>query len=69
MHRNLPMIFIRIAVALVFLTEGALKFLLPNELGAGRFAAIGLPFPALNWWAAQRSCSIFMPATPLSCCS
>jgi len=39
------MIFIRIAVALVFLTEGALKFLLPNELGAGRFAAIGLPFP------------------------
>jgi uncharacterized membrane protein YphA (DoxX/SURF4 family) len=39
------MIFIRIAVGLVFLTEGALKFLLPNELGAGRFAAIGLPIP------------------------
>lgn len=45
MRRNLPMILIRIAVGLVFLTEGALKFILPNELGAGRFAAIGLPFP------------------------
>jgi len=45
MQQNLPIIFIRIAVGLVFLTEGALKFLLPNELGAGRFAAIGLPFP------------------------
>jgi uncharacterized membrane protein YphA (DoxX/SURF4 family) len=29
----------------VFLLEGTLKFLLPDELGAGRFAAIGLPFP------------------------
>jgi uncharacterized membrane protein YphA (DoxX/SURF4 family) len=34
-------------VGLVFLTEGALKFLLPGELGPGRFAAIGLPFPRL----------------------
>ena len=45
MYRNLPMILVRVVVGLVFLTEGALKFLLPNELGAGRFAALGLPFP------------------------
>jgi uncharacterized membrane protein YphA (DoxX/SURF4 family) len=41
------MILIRVMVGLVFLTEGTLKFLLPAELGAGRFAAIGLPFPDL----------------------
>jgi len=29
----------------VFLTEGILKFLHPGELGSGRFAHIGLPFP------------------------
>jgi len=45
MHRNLPITLIRIVVGLVFLTEGALKFILPSELGVGRFAAIGLPFP------------------------
>jgi len=39
------MTLIRMVVGLVFLTEGALKFILPSELGAGRFAAIGLPFP------------------------
>jgi uncharacterized membrane protein YphA (DoxX/SURF4 family) len=45
MRRNLPMILIRVIVGLVFLTEGVLKFVLPSELGAGRFAAIGLPYP------------------------
>lgn len=45
MRRDLPMILIRVVVGLVFLTEGALKFLFPQDLGAGRFAAIGLPFP------------------------
>jgi len=39
------MILIRVIVALVFLTEGILKFVHPQELGAGRFAAIGIPFP------------------------
>jgi uncharacterized membrane protein YphA (DoxX/SURF4 family) len=39
------MILIRMVVGLVFLLEGVLKFLRPDELGAGRFAAIGLPFP------------------------
>jgi len=47
MQRKLPMILIRVIVGLVFLTEGILKFVLPNELGAGRFAHIGLPFPHL----------------------
>lgn len=45
MRRNLPMILIRVIVGLVFLLEGALKFVLPKELGEGRFAAIGLPYP------------------------
>ncbi|HUH63941.1 MAG TPA: DoxX family protein [Terracidiphilus sp.] len=45
MRQKLPMILIRVIVGLVFLTEGVLKFLHPQELGAGRFAAIGLPAP------------------------
>lgn len=47
MRKNLPIILIRVVVGLVFLIEGILKFLYPNELGAGRFAHIGLPFPHL----------------------
>ena len=39
------MILIRVIVGLVFLLEGVLKFVRPEALGAGRFAAIGLPFP------------------------
>lgn len=45
MRQKIPMMLIRVAVGLVFLTEGILKFLHPQELGAGRFAAIGLPAP------------------------
>jgi putative oxidoreductase len=47
MRKNLPMILIRVIVGLVFFTEGLLKFVLPGELGAGRFAHIGLPYPSL----------------------
>lgn len=32
-------------VGVVFLTEGVLKLMYPAELGAGRFAHIGLPMP------------------------
>jgi uncharacterized membrane protein YphA (DoxX/SURF4 family) len=39
------MILIRVIVGLVFILEGSLKFLRPDELGPGRFAVIGLPFP------------------------
>jgi uncharacterized membrane protein YphA (DoxX/SURF4 family) len=45
MRRNLPMILIRVIVALVFLTEGVLKFTYPGEFGAGRFERIGLMYP------------------------
>ncbi len=36
---------IRLAVGGVFLVEGILKFLYPNELAVGRFAKIGIPDP------------------------
>jgi uncharacterized membrane protein YphA (DoxX/SURF4 family) len=45
MRRKLPIVLVRLIVGLVFLVEGLLKFILPNELGEGRFALIGLPFP------------------------
>jgi len=47
MRKNLPMILIRVIVGVVFLTEGILKFARPAELGVGRFAHIGLPWPHL----------------------
>lgn len=36
---------IRLMVGAVFLSEGIQKFLAPAELGAGRFAKIGIPAP------------------------
>jgi putative oxidoreductase len=44
MRRDLPMFLIRAIVGLVFLLEGSLKFLLPEEFGVGRFIGIGLPY-------------------------
>jgi uncharacterized membrane protein YphA (DoxX/SURF4 family) len=38
-------LLIRLAVGLVFLSEGIQKFLFPEALGAGRFTRIGLPAP------------------------
>jgi putative oxidoreductase len=38
-------VLIRLMVGAVFLSEGIQKFLFPAELGAGRFAKIGLPSP------------------------
>jgi putative oxidoreductase len=38
-------VLIRALVGGVFLSEGIQKFLFPNEIGAGRFAKIGLPAP------------------------
>jgi len=38
-------VLIRLAVGLVFLSEGVQKFLFPADLGVGRFAKIGLPAP------------------------
>ena len=45
MRKDLPMILVRVMVGVVFVTEGILKFVEPGELGSGRFAHIGLPFP------------------------
>ena len=44
-RRGLSMILIRVMVGLVFVLEGSLKFICPEELGAVRFEALGLPFP------------------------
>lgn len=40
-------ILIRVMVGAVFLAEGIQKFLYPAEVGAGRFATIGIPQPEL----------------------
>jgi uncharacterized membrane protein YphA (DoxX/SURF4 family) len=39
---------IRLAVAIVFVSEGIQKFLYPAALGVGRFAKIGIPAPGLT---------------------
>jgi putative oxidoreductase len=38
-------VLVRLMVGVVFLSEGIQKFLSPTEVGAGRFARIGLPAP------------------------
>lgn len=38
-------VLVRLLVGPVFLSEGAQKFLFPAEVGAGRFARIGIPSP------------------------
>lgn len=44
-HAPRAVLLIRLMIALVFVSEGVQKFLFPQQLGAGRFAAIGIPFP------------------------
>jgi uncharacterized membrane protein YphA (DoxX/SURF4 family) len=39
-------LLIRLAVGGIFLSEGIQKFLFAAELGAGRFAKIGIPAPS-----------------------
>jgi putative oxidoreductase len=41
-------VLIRIVVGGIFLTEGIQKFLYPAELGAGRFAKIGIAIPEMT---------------------
>lgn len=38
-------LLIRVAIGCIFLSEGIQKFLLPEDVGAGRFSRIGLPNP------------------------
>jgi uncharacterized membrane protein YphA (DoxX/SURF4 family) len=40
-------VLIRLLVGIVFGSEGIQKFLLPDQLGIGRFAKIGIPFPEI----------------------
>src|SRR5687767_3491804 len=40
-------LLIRVAVGCIFLSEGIQKFLLPGQLGAGRFQKIGIPLPEI----------------------
>jgi uncharacterized membrane protein YphA (DoxX/SURF4 family) len=40
-------VLVRLLVGSVFLSEGIQKFLYPDELGAGRFAKIGIPSPEI----------------------
>jgi putative oxidoreductase len=49
MLTNAPaaVIVIRLMVGAVFLSEGIQKFLFPAEVGAGRFATIGFPWPEI----------------------
>ena len=44
-HAPAATVLIRLMVGAVFLAEGVQKFLFPAEVGAGRFAKIGLPSP------------------------
>jgi putative oxidoreductase len=41
-------IVIRLVVGAVFLSEGIQKFLLPTDLGVGRFVKIGIPAPGFT---------------------
>jgi len=41
-------VLVRLAVGAVFLSEGVQKFLFPADLGAGRFAKIGIPAPGVT---------------------
>jgi putative oxidoreductase len=41
-------ILIRLMVGAVFFSEGLQKFLFPGEVGAGRFARIGIPSPEMT---------------------
>jgi putative oxidoreductase len=42
-HAPPAVILVRLMVGPVFLSEGIQKFLFPSEVGAGRFAKIGIP--------------------------
>lgn len=46
-HASSAVILIRLMVALVFVSEGIQKFLFAEQLGSGRFARIGIPFPGI----------------------
>src|SRR5438034_4054998 len=42
------LVLVRLLVGWVFIAEGVQKFIFADELGAGRFAKIGIPWPAFT---------------------
>lgn len=48
-HGEAPasVLLVRVMVGAIFVSEGLQKFLFPDALGIGRFAQIGIPFPAV----------------------
>ncbi len=46
---NIPTFLCRLAVGLIFLSEGIQKYITPDATGAGRFAKIG--FNNSSFWA------------------
>ncbi len=46
---NIPTLLCRLAVGLIFVSEGIQKYLLPDVAGSGRFAKIGFNNP--SFWA------------------
>jgi len=46
-HAPAAVLFIRLLVGGVFLSEGIQKFVYPDQLGVGRFAKIGIPSPEI----------------------
>jgi uncharacterized membrane protein YphA (DoxX/SURF4 family) len=44
-HAPAAVVLVRLMVGAVFLSEGIQKFLFPADVGAGRFAKIGIPSP------------------------
>jgi len=56
MRRNLPMILIRVVVGLVFVVEGILKFIRPDELVGDGSRPLGFPIRMRlrRWWEGLR---------------
>lgn len=46
-HASAAVVLIRLYVGVIFASEGVLKFLRPEALGAGRFDRAGIPAPDL----------------------
>jgi putative oxidoreductase len=51
---NFPLLLPRIIVGVIFLSEGIQKLILPELVGAGRFAKIGFTHP--EFWASFTAC-------------
>src|SRR5207244_3948338 len=46
-HASIAHSYVALLVAVVFASEGIQKFLYLEQLGAGRFARIGIPYPGM----------------------